>query len=104
MARLVGGRLSTAELAVRADDGEVGELEAGVVGGAVGDFEPAEIELAQAFQRLLQLDAGRVCAGAAQALDQHLGAGIASSIAGVTSPMPFFCAKSLASLTIGADS
>src|SRR5438445_12927124 len=66
----------SSELAVGSDDGEVGVVESGVVGRAVAELEAADVELAKAFQRLLELRPRRVRPGAAQAFDQHLAADV----------------------------
>ena len=42
---------SASEAAVSSDDGQVGEVQAGVVVGAVADFQATEVVLADAFQR-----------------------------------------------------
>ena len=82
MAGLVGGGLSTAELAVRADDEEVGELEPGVVVGAVRHLKPAQIDenngLGGAEVELedvgLAVDVGWVDAGRGEEVADEIGA------------------------------
>src|SRR5689334_16003501 len=42
---------SALELAVAADDRQVGEIKAGVVGRAVADIQPAKVEFVQLLER-----------------------------------------------------
>eukprot|EP01034_Spumella_vulgaris_P037850 gene37850-46706_t len=64
---------STPELSVRTDDGQVGKVQACVVVGPVGDFQPAQVELAQALQRHLHFLARRLGACPLESFYQHLG-------------------------------
>src|SRR5450432_4148995 len=66
---------SAPEPAVDAHDRQVDEIEAGVVRRAVAHVHAADVELAQRVERRDDLLARRIRAGAAQALDQHLGGG-----------------------------
>ncbi len=66
---------SAAELAVGADDGQVGKIQARMVFGAEVDLQAADVEFLDAFQRRLQAFARGLGARAAQSLHQHLGGG-----------------------------